>query len=244
MQKLVLYILFHLFFCVTLFAKNDSAVQVYLFPGQGADYRLFNNIEIPSEYNITYMHLPVPDKGESLNEYAQRFIPEIDTSRKFVLIGVSLGGMICTELSTILHPEKVIIISSAKCWHELPKNYTFQRKFKINRIIPKSYIKFGAVLLQPIVEPDSRSDRAFFTSMLSIKDPKYLKRTIDMIINWERETIPEGIFHIHGTADNTIPYENVTCNYTIKDGSHMMAYTRGEEISRVIKAALSGEFSE
>lgn len=220
-------------------AQTHVKTNAYLFPGQGADYRLFNNITLPHDYDTVHIHFPTPNKGETMNDYAKRFIPLIDTNNPYILIGVSLGGMICTELSTMLKPDQVIIISSAKCWKELPGKYSFQRNFPLNRLVPRNTVKIGAILLQPIVEPDSRNDRHVFYSMLSSKDSKYLKRTVNMIIHWEREQIPEGIFHIHGTSDNTIPFENVTSNYTIKNGSHMMVYTMGDKISVVIQQALN-----
>lgn len=235
-----LHIFYLVFFTFTacISAQNNLATKVYLFPGQGADYRIFNNISFPNDYDTIHMHLPTPERGETMTEFATRFTRLIDTSNPYILVGVSLGGMICTELSTMLNPDKVIIISSAKCWQELPGKYSFQRKVPFNRIVPRNMIKTGAILLQPIVEPDSRNDRAVFYSMLSHKDSKYLKRTIDMIIHWDREVAPDGIYHIHGTADNTIPYENIVCTYTIKGGSHMMAYTMGDEISSAIRKAL------
>lgn len=233
--------IFLLFILLLNSTAQEASTKIYLFPGQGADYRLYNNIEFPKGYDTIRIHLPVPNRNETIREYATRFIPLIDTNQSFILLGVSLGGMICTELSTMLKPEHVIIISSAKSNRELPRKYTFQKKIPINKIIPKSNLKTGAVLLQPIVEPDSRTNRKFFTSMLAGKDPRYLKRTINMIINWDRTEAPEGIYHIHGTADNTIPYENVDCNYTIEEGSHMMAYTRGDEITVILREYLTGE---
>lgn len=236
------YILSLLFFTIPFYsclAQTTTPRTIYLFPGQGANCKLFNNIDFPTDIDTIHMTLPTPNRGETMNTYAQRFISQIDTTKPFVLMGVSLGGMICTELSTMLNEDTTIIISSAKCWKELPNNYTFQRSIPINKMVTKTITKGGAILLQPIVEPDSRTDRSFFYNMLMEKDPTYLKRTINMIINWEREEAPKGIFHIHGTADNTIPYKNVECNYTIKNGSHMMTYTMGKEISLIINQTLS-----
>ena len=79
---------------------------IYLFPGQGADYRQFRDLEVPPGYDTVHITYPVPDKRETLPEYALRFFPLIDTDAPFVLLGVSLGGMICTELADTLDPER------------------------------------------------------------------------------------------------------------------------------------------
>jgi pimeloyl-ACP methyl ester carboxylesterase len=218
-------------------ASNDTTT-IYLFPGQGSDYRIFKKITWKENYDTVHMHFPVPEKNEPLKEYALRFIPLIDTSSDFILIGVSLGGMICTELTDTLNPKKTILISSAKMSDELPDRYTFQKSIKLNKAVPEKTVKKGAIILQPIVEPDSKEYLDFFRSMLGAKDPTYLKRTVDMIINWERTSYSSDIVHIHGDNDHTIPFKNVKADYVIEGGSHMMVYTRADEISEILNEVL------
>ena len=207
---------------------------IYLFPGQGSDARLFKHLEVPCGYDTVHITYPVPEKRESMSEYAGRFIAQIDTTSIYILVGVSLGGMICTELTETMHPLRTIIISSAKTTEELPNRYTFQQNFRLNRIIPKRLTKGGARLLQGIVEPDRKHDKETFKDMLKAKDPLYLKRTVDMIINWERSKYPEQIIHIHGDKDHTIPSKNIEYDYLLEGGSHMMMITRAGEINKII----------
>lgn len=216
-----------------------SDTIAYLFPGQGADYRLFGELKFPSGYDTVHISFPVPDKRESMKEFAERFIPLINQEAPFILVGVSLGGMICTELADTLDPEKVILISSAKAWFELPGRYTFMRKFHIDRVIPKGLVKAGARVLQGIVEPDRKQNPETFRDMLKKKDPLYLKRTGEMIVSWERESYDDSIIHIHGNADHTIPIKNVLCDFELEKGSHMMTLTRAAEISALLKEILA-----
>jgi pimeloyl-ACP methyl ester carboxylesterase len=217
---------------------SDDTTTIYLFPGQGSDYRIFKELDWKDSYDTVNMHFPVPKKNETLSEYALRFIPLIDTSSDFILLGVSLGGMICTELTDTLNPKRTILISSAKKSEELPGRYTFQKSIRLNRMIPKKTVKKGAIILQPIVEPDSKEDLVFFRSMLGSKDPTYLKRTVNMIINWQRTGYNPDIVHIHGDKDHTIPIKNVEADYVIENGSHMMVYTRAEEITEILNEIL------
>lgn len=211
---------------------------IYLFPGQGADHRQFRDLQFPAGYDTVHITYPVPDRHESLHRYAMRFLPRIDQNSPYILMGVSLGGMICTELTDTLEPIGTIIISSAKTAGELPGRYTFQKKVPVNRIIPKRLTKGGALALQGIVEPDRKSDPETFKDMLRKKDPAYLKWTVDMIIRWERRSADPSIFHIHGEQDHTIPVKNVTCDTIIEDGSHMMVLTRSDEISEILRDLL------
>jgi pimeloyl-ACP methyl ester carboxylesterase len=212
---------------------------VYLFPGQGADFRQFRDLIFPEGYDTVHVSYPVPEKHETLHQYALRFVPLINRDAPYVLLGVSLGGMICTELADTLEPGTVILISSAKSCLELPGRYNFQKKLPLNRALPKGMIRAGARVLQGFVEPDRRYDRDTFADMLRKKDPLYLKRTVDMIVNWDRTSYNERIVHIHGNADHTIPVRNVHCDYLVEQGSHLMVLTRSSEISRIIGSILS-----
>lgn len=212
-------------------AQNTN---IYLFPGQGADYRLFKNLEFDSSYSVHYIEYPIPKKKETLPEFAQRFIGQIDTTKTFVLIGVSLGGMICTELADLLKPEKVIIISSAKSFHELPIRYNFQKKIPLNKIMPKRLLKGGARILAPLVEKDRKLEKDVCSDMLKQKHPLYMKRSIDMIINWNRKTHQSTIIHIHGDKDKTIPIKNLKADFTVPQGSHMMVLTMADQINPIL----------
>jgi hypothetical protein len=74
--------------------------------------------------------------------------------------------------------------------------------------------------------------------MLKEKDPVYLKRTVEMITHWERTSYPEGIVHIHGNKDHTIPVKHVKVDYLVEGGSHMMMITRAGEINEILEKIL------
>lgn len=217
---------------------SGQQVQVYLFPGQGSDERLFKHLRLPEGYDTTHVSYPVPDKGEDLKHYAMRFASLIDTAQPFVLLGVSLGGMICTELADTLDPEAVVLVSSAKTQHELPGRYTFMRRVPLDKIIPRGVVKASGRILQGIVEPDRKHDKETFKSMLREKDARYLKRTAQMIARWDRTIHSEKIVHIHGNNDHTIPVKNLEADYIVEGGSHMMMVTRAEEINAILEKIL------
>ncbi|MEN8249404.1 MAG: alpha/beta hydrolase [Bacteroidota bacterium] len=235
-----LFIIILLIFSVNpanLFAQEDKTL-VYLVPGQGADYRLYKNLELDSSFLIRNINHIIPEKGWSMRDYAETLSQQIDTTRKFIIIGVSFGGMLATEMNEFLRPAKTIIISSAKSQDELPWHYTFQKKIPIYKIVPGSVSKLGAMVLQPLVEPASKQDKETFRAMLKDKNPDYMKRTIAMIIEWDKENYNEDIIHIHGEKDHTLPVRNVKYNYLIEEGSHMIVLTKGEEISELVNGIL------
>ena len=237
MVRAIEILIFMSLLCQDLYPSGEDSINIYMFHGQGADNRVFENLSLEGNYRITYINYPVPGARTTLKNFALSMINQIDTMVPCILIGQSMGGMICTELADTLKPVKVIIISSAKCRQELPGRYRFQRYIPVNRLVPKRLIKVGAVFFQPLVEPDCLKNPVF-RSMILKKDPRYMKRTVKMIINWERKEYSPGIIHIHGENDSTIPVKNVKYDYLIRDGSHVMVYTRGTEISSLIQTLL------
>lgn len=217
--------------------KQELNTLIYLFPGQGSDHRIYKHLEIPEGFDTIHISLPRPQKKERLETYALRCIEQIDTSRPYILMGISLGGMICTELSDTLKPLHTIIISSAKGKEELPGRYNIMKRVKINRLVPGSLTKAGARVLSVVVEPDRRTD-AVFKTMLKDKEPYYLKWTVNMIINWQRESNAEHITHIHGDHDHTLPIKNINCDYIIEQGTHSMIITASDEVNRIISEIL------
>ena len=220
--------------------SNDNVEQtnIYLLAGQGADERLFKNLTFSEDYCVNYIEYTTPTNETSLQEYAVTLSAQIDQTKPFVLIGVSLGGMLATEMTDFLQPEKTIILASAKNTNELPRTFNFQKKVPLYKLAGKRNVKWGARFLQPIVEPDRRKESDTFKAMLKDKDPEFLLRTIPMIMRWERTTNNANIIHIHGTKDHTIPYKNVKCDYTIEGGSHMMTLTQSNKVNEILNTIL------
>ena len=232
MFKKNFYLIFLFLLLQNFVFAQENAKKIYLIPGQGSDYRLFQKLTL--NHDTVYIHHFEPVKNETMAHYAQGFINQIDTSGAFSLIGVSLGGMIAVELSKIISPEEIIIISSAKTYKELPFRYKFWRAFPLNKILGKRFMRRMGIWLQPILEPDSKNNREVFKSMISGKSATFIKRTSNMIINWKNTEYPDNLTHIHGDKDHTIPARNVTDFILISGGSHMMTLTRASEISDII----------
>jgi surfactin synthase thioesterase subunit len=241
MLKQLIFLLGCVIFSITLSAQPIRNIHetIFLFPGQGSDSALFQNLRFKRNYQVRNIHYPIPPKNCSMKQFAQMLIAQIDTSEPYIFIGVSMGGMLAVELSELMHPKQVIIVSSAKNRTELPFRYRFQKHIPLYKLFPASFIKFGARCLQPIVEPDRKKYKKEFKRMLLSKDKTYMKRSIQLIVNWERKSNVMNIEHIHGTHDHTIPHRNIHAAVMVKNGSHMMMLTRAEVMTELIEKALS-----
>ena len=215
--------------------------KLYLFPGHGSDERIFSRFQIDTaRYDTIAINLPMPHHLERMPSYAKRVSTFIDTSGSYSFIGVSLGGMLSVELNAILHPRKVIIISSAACRREIPPRYRGMKNFQLYRCFSGGFYKAMAKTAQLTFEPDRKKNGDEFDAMLRDKNPKFIKRAIHLIVTWERDCPQaENVIHLHGTKDHTLPVRFTCAQYQLKDFSHMMMLTSAEKVSEIIAFELN-----
>jgi len=214
-------------------------MNIYLIPGQGADHRLFSKLQLDASFNIHHITFEVPKAGYLMPDYARQLSKQIDTSQPYILLGVSIGGMLATEMTDFLNPVKTIVVSSAKSKNEIPLLYTIQSKLNLHKLIPGWFSKIAALILQPFYEPISKKEKELFKQMIKDKDPVFMRRTINMIVNWDRTTFNPSIIAIHGNSDNTLPIRHVQVDHLVDKGSHLMILTKAEELSHLINKILS-----
>src|ERR1043166_4246385 len=113
----------------------------------GVDDRLFQNLDLPG-CKLHFISWKTPSKGETLHNYAIRLSKSIDTTRPFALLGVSFGGMCCTEIAKVLLPSRTFIISSCKKNVELPRTIRIWKYLPIHRLLSDKSLISGAMMLK------------------------------------------------------------------------------------------------
>lgn len=211
---------------------------VYFIPGQGADHRSFQYIELQDSFEVRVLEFLVPEPNEEMPSYARRMAAQIDTTTSFSLIGASLGGMIAVEMNTFLRPKKTIILSSIKGRHEMPIRYKFLRYLPLHKVFGGKFYIWSTNLGRPFVEPEGKAVEDLARSMLAAKDPNFMKRAIHCIVTWDNTEVPDNLIHIHGDKDHTLPFRYIKDVVTIKGGSHMIVMTRPKEISALLNQHL------
>ncbi|MFD2146856.1 alpha/beta fold hydrolase [Mucilaginibacter antarcticus] len=66
--------------------------KIFLIAGLGADTRIYNNIELGEEHDITPVDWIEPNERDTLSTYAQKLIHQYNITPNAVIIGNSLGG--------------------------------------------------------------------------------------------------------------------------------------------------------
>ncbi|MEM7036218.1 MAG: alpha/beta hydrolase [Bacteroidota bacterium] len=210
--------------------------KIYFVPGLGADRRLFMELRNEGLHFEVLEFIPHL-KGESLRDYAHRLAAGIDASQPHILGGVSLGGMMATEIARITQPEKLILISTVKNSREFPFYLKTFRYLPLYRLVSGRFLVRHAPRERRKNLLPAHADA--LDGMREDADPEFVKWAIGAVLNWRRGGQPEHAVHIHGTKDRLFPGWHMGERVRIKGGSHVMVLTHAAEIVAKIRAHLA-----
>ncbi len=179
----------------------------------------------------------MPQPKELLTNYAERMRAGIKEENP-ILMGLSFGGMICTEIAKQIPVKKIIIISSIKSSKELPWWMRSVAKLGINKIIPMRSSKITQPIQNRMLGVKSEEEKTLVASLRREADLPYTNWAVNQAINWKNDWQHPNIFHIHGDDDNMFPIKYVKADYTIKKGGHFMIMNKAAEVSACINSIL------
>jgi pimeloyl-ACP methyl ester carboxylesterase len=203
--------------------------NLYCISGLGADHRVFQKLRIPG---ATLHPVPWPyfDKHDELACYAQKVAAQIPNGPNDAILGLSFGGMLASEIARMRPAQQVFIVSSLKSSFELPPMGRFLQFVAKHRLRPLLN-RFGC---------HTEEERALLRSILEDTDSHFARCAFKAIVEWRSTTpVPDNIVHIHGTADQMIPPDNLKPTHWIEGGEHIMIYSRADEVSALIAQHLT-----
>ena len=209
---------------------------IYCISGLGADERAFSKLKIHN-YKLEVIKWLMPEPNEPLPHYAARMRLNISEENP-ILMGLSFGGMICTEIAKQMQVEKVIIISSIKSAKELPFWMKAVATLKLNKIIPLKSSKLTQPIQNKMLGVQTEEEKALVACFRKEVDLPYTNWAVNQAINWKNEWQHPKIFHIHGDNDNMFPIRNIKPTHTIKKAGHFMIMNRAAEVSDCINTIL------
>jgi len=114
----------------------QEVIHVYLMPGMAANPSIFDNLSLPkNQFELHKLFWEIPIKNESIGDYALRMTKKIKHNN-VVLLGVSFGGILVQEMSKHIALRKLIVVSSVKTKHELPKRFKILKATKAYKLLP------------------------------------------------------------------------------------------------------------
>jgi len=197
----------------------------------------------------------MPDANDDMRSYAVKLAKQIK-HENIILVGVSYGGMLASEIAAQqtatatssspfpFHIEKTILISSCKHNGEFPAGMKWAGKLNIHKAVPYRMILRNNKLNRFVFDLRSKEEELYLKRMM-LKDNEleFIKRSINIILKWEKKESGNGVLHIHGNKDRLITPGNIHADYWIEDGGHFMVWNKADEISGIINRLLKEEDS-
>ncbi len=211
-------------------------MKVYFIAGLGANKRAFTYLDL-SWCDPVFVDWINPVKNESLKEYALRLRLTIKDEAPIV-VGVSFGGMLVTEMVLADPKVKGIIISSNKTHLEFPGYLRMWKYFPVYSWVSPGFIKSTGKFTRYFIGPQGKDQKETFRQIMLETDPAFTAWAIGAILNWQNAAVPVNLIHIHGTGDRLLPLRYVTNHYTIIGGKHIMIMDKAAEISILLKKLL------
>ncbi len=221
---------------VTYITKTE--VTLYFLSGLGADSRAFKYLTFPKNVKPVFIDWLTPYKNEPLQSYAKRISEKIDSSQPFILIGLSFGGILATEVLEFIKPQKTILISSVARRQELPSYYKLAGLLRLNKLLPSKATNRSNALTYWLFGITEAKDKSLLDEILTSTNTDFSKWAVNEILNWKRKTSPKNIVRIHGNKDRVLPIINFQPNHLVKEGGHFMVVNKANEISNILEVEI------
>ena len=212
--------------------------HLFFISGLGADHRAFDRIRLDG-YEQTHLPWIIPEKMDTLHSYARKMAEPITETRHPVVIGVSLGGMLASEMTTFIPHLRAILISSIKAPSERSLLLKAGRVLPVQHLVPVWLIKRMTFAWRWANYKRPKADVDRMLQMFHEQDDRFLKWALINAPKWKGAGISERIHHIHGDNDRMFPLRQISDPTIVKKGTHIMVYSRGAEVARLIKEELN-----
>ena len=213
--------------------------KVYFISGLGADERAFSFLDL-SFCEPVFIPWLVPQAKESLEAYAMR-LKALITEPSPIVVGLSFGGMLATEIAKADASAKVIIISSNKTASEFPFWLKIGRYFPIYRWMPKRVFTTTKLGIYWFMGAKTPEEKAAIKTIVKSADVAFYKWAIYAILTWKNKIVPKNVFHIHGSSDKVLPFWlTKSVDVTLPKGEHLMIMNKAKEISDLLSKKILG----
>lgn len=209
-------------------------MKLYTISGLGADEKVLEKLTFNPEIEIVHIPWLIPDLDEDFHNYVSRMSEFINDSEDFYLLGYSFGGIVVQEIHKLKPAKKIVILGSIRCDAEKSRLIKAGQKTNAIKYIPTRVFNGNATLFysffRKLFDPKNPRLNQYFR----VKDPYYLKWSMDKVAHWKFDRIP-NVIQILADKDIVFPIKNSQPDFVIKNATHLFPATKPKEVSEILK---------
>ena len=209
-------------------------MKLYTISGLGADEKVLEKLTFNPAIEIVHIPWLIPNLDEDFHEYVSRMSEFIDDSEDFYLLGYSFGGILVQEIHKLKPAKKVVIMGSIRCDAEKSKLILAGQKTNAIRYIPLRIFNGNTTLFYSFFRKLFDPKNPKLTQYFRVKDPYYLKWSMDKVAHWKFDKIPD-VIQILADKDIVFPLKNSQPDFVIKNATHLFPITKHKEVSEILK---------
>ncbi len=211
--------------------------RIYVLTGLANDERAFEYIDF-GDNDVVHIPWIEAKKQETIEAYAKRLCEFITTPNP-ILVGLSFGGIMSSEIAKHIKVKKIILLSSIKTYKEFPFYFRWLGKTKLHLIVPPAWILHTNWLVFWVLRLKKKEHKALLTKLFKATNHNVYKWSANALLTWRNTTIHPNIYHIHGNRDTALLPFLTKPDYIIKGGGHFCVVTHGEEVSKVLQEQIT-----
>jgi pimeloyl-ACP methyl ester carboxylesterase len=212
---------------------------LYCISGLGADERVFQYLNLPT-FKLVFVKWETPLPQETLEDYCNRLLPQINQQEEIRLMGVSFGGIIAQEISRLIPVKKIILVSSIKSPLEMDWKMRWISASRLYTLFPARILKWMNLLTADYYfSVESKEESNLLRQIILDTDLKFSQWAISKIMRWKHQETTTERIHIHGNRDRIFPTGTIRNFTEVKNAGHFMIVNRAETISRLIQEELN-----
>ncbi len=224
--------------------KRYIPARIILFPGLGADLRMFDRQKRTFGGDLECPDWLTHKPHEGFDDYTRRWAGLLENdpgdNRPVFLGGVSFGGMVAMQMARHLKPAAVILIGSCRSRNAKPPRWQTARR--IGDMIPDRL--FGRRVLAAAARWVSVLDglddehRSLLVAMAADSDPQRIRWSGHACAAWDLDStgMPgfPAVHQIHGRHDAVIPLHPGDPDVVIPDGRHLIHFSHPHTVNQFI----------
>ena len=201
-------------------------LPMILLPGLNGDPRVFAP-QAAAFPDVRPVRWTLPPRGDRLAVYAARLAGSLGRVGPCVVVGVSFGGIVATELARHVDATACVVIASARDPAGLPAAVRALRRAAT--VVPSAAVELAVRAGVTTAAPQDDRRRQDTT------DRAFRSWAVNAMVTWRPAGPPPcPLVQIHGDRDRQFPGGTAVADHVIAGGGHLLTITHAEQVNAIL----------